>query len=116
MLSTKTSNNIKLEDDTAAEKALWIAVLKQAIDDVEALTEKVQNDPSLWAEHMFRSEVFHIKKYFQCQSMEPGGFGFICDLIGVEPDQAAKSIEGKYFQHLMPVEKRFVRKARFIAA
>ena len=86
------------------ERKLWIAVLAQAVRDTEMLLKKVQEKPELWANHLFRSEVRHVKQYFRAQSMEPGGFGFICDLMGVDPAQAAQRIEQQYLRHLVPVK------------
>jgi hypothetical protein len=88
------------------EKELWIAVLHQAVNDTERLLEKVRKKPALWNNHLFRAEVRHLKTYFRTQSMEPGGFGFICSLMSVDPAMAAHQIEEKYLRHLMPVEER----------
>ena len=98
------------------ETTLWIAVLTQAVKDAGMLLKKVQEDPTLWANPLFRSEVLHLRRYFRSRSMEPGGFGFICNLMGVDPGQAAKSIENQYFQHLIPVEKRTTCQAKLSAA
>ncbi|MBF0140567.1 MAG: hypothetical protein HQL74_09845 [Magnetococcales bacterium] len=88
------------------EEALWISVLSQAVRDAEMLLRKVQKKPELWGNYLFRSEVRHLKKYFRSQSMEPGGFGFICDVMGVNSTQAAQSIEDQYLRHLVPASKR----------
>ncbi|MBF0186237.1 MAG: hypothetical protein HQM06_17855 [Magnetococcales bacterium] len=88
------------------EKELWIAVLHQAVNDTERLLEKVRKKPALWNNHLFRSEVRHLKTYFRTQSMEPGGFGFICSLMAIDPASAFRQIEEKYLRHLMPVEER----------
>ena len=87
------------------ETALWTAVLNLAVRDTQALVQKVQKDPNLWANPLFRSEVLHLQRYFQSKSMELGGFGFICDLMGLDPDQAAQHINRKYFQHLTLVNR-----------
>ena len=88
------------------EKALWIAVLGQAVRDAAMLLKKVQKEPDLWADHFFRAEVRHLKQYFRSRSMEPGGFDFICSLMEVEPVHAAQRIEEKYLRHLVPVNER----------
>ncbi|MBF0176474.1 MAG: hypothetical protein HQL63_06450 [Magnetococcales bacterium] len=98
------------------EKALWIAVLNQAVKDAKALVQKVEKDPDLWTNPLFRSEVLHLKRYFRCRSMEPGGFGFICDLMGVDAGQAARQIDELYLRHLnRPVEQRPARVAMLLA-
>ena len=97
------------------EKTLWIAVLAQAVKDAAILLKKVQKNPDLWADHMFRSEVRHIKQYFRSRSMEPGGFGFICSLMEIEPVQAAQRIEEKYLRYLVPANKRPIQKASLVA-
>ncbi|MBF0370494.1 MAG: hypothetical protein HQL52_13660 [Magnetococcales bacterium] len=98
------------------EMALWIAVLNQAVKDVRALVKKVEKDPSLWANPLFRSEVLHLKRYFRRRSMEPGGFGFICELMDVDAVQATRQIEELYLRHLnRPVEQRPTRVAMLLA-
>ncbi len=87
------------------ERELWIAVLAQAVRDAEMLVKKVRKKPELWGNHLFRSEVRHLKQFFRSQSMEVGSFGFICGLMEVEPDQAAQCIEEKYLRHLVPASK-----------
>ncbi|MBF0461748.1 MAG: hypothetical protein HQL87_10155 [Magnetococcales bacterium] len=93
------------------ERELWVAVLGQAVKDAETLVKKVQKKPELWGDHLFRSEVRHLKRYFRAQSLEIGGFGFICGLMEVEPVYAAQSIEEKYLRHLVPVNERSVHVA-----
>ncbi|MBF0342385.1 MAG: hypothetical protein HQL95_15680 [Magnetococcales bacterium] len=88
---------------TKQEMALWTAVLDLAVKDARALIRKVRKDPSLWIDPIFRSEVIHLKRYFRSRSMDPGGFGFICDLMDVDPEHAARSIEEKYLRHLIPI-------------
>ena len=87
------------------EGNLWVAVLAQAVRDAETLVKKVQEKPELWGNHHFRSEVRHLKEYFRSRSTRPGGFGFICGLMDVDPDQAAKCIEKQYLRHLEPASK-----------
>ena len=93
-------------DTAESEKSLWIAVLNQAVRDARALVQKVRRNPGLWANPLFRSEVFHLKRYFRIQSMEPGGFGFICDLLEIDPKQAFQKIDEMYFRYLTPTTKR----------
>ena len=98
------------------EKALWIAVLAQAVKDAELLLKKVRKTPELWSDHFFRADVRHLKQFFRSQSMELGGFGFICDLMGVEPVHAAQRIEQRYLRHLVPVSEISTRTASLPAA
>jgi hypothetical protein len=100
---------------TEPEMTLWIAVLNQAVRDAKALVQKVENDPDLWSNPLFRSEVIHLKRYFRSQSMEPGSFTFICDLVGMDPKQAAKQINGMYLQHLKLITKHPTQTARLMA-
>lgn len=97
------------------EMTLWIAVLNQAVKDARALVKKVEKNPDLWANPLFRSEVLHLTRYFRSRSTEPGSFSFICDLMDVNPEQAAKRINEEYLRHLTPVEKRSSRMARLLA-
>ena len=98
------------------EMALWIAVLHQAVKDAKALVQKVEKNPDLWGNHLFRTEVLHLKRYFRSRSMEPGGFGFICELMNVDAGQAVRQIEKLYLRHLnKPVEQRPTRMAMLLA-
>ena len=81
---------------------LWIAVLNQAVRDIKMLIKKLNKDPQLWTNPLFRTEVLNLKRYFRSRSKAPGSFIFICDLMEVDADQAAKRIEEKYLQHLKP--------------
>ena len=100
---------------TEPELTLWIAVLNQAVKDAKALVQKVENDPTLWSNPLFRSEVIHLKRYFRSQSMEPGSFIFICDLMGMDHGKAAKQINEQYLQHLMLITKRHTHTTRILA-
>ncbi|MBF0141209.1 MAG: hypothetical protein HQL74_13140 [Magnetococcales bacterium] len=82
------------------EMVLWNAVLAQAIRDTVMLLKKVRKNPSLWANPLFLSEVRQIKRFFHSRSMEPGGFGFICTLLDLDPGHAASRIEQQYLKHL----------------
>lgn len=115
MLSASITSNYDIGDVATEERSLWAAVLKQAIDDAETLTQQVQNDPSLWADPEFRMEVALLQQYFQNQSMEHGGFGFICDLLELNPNQAAQRINEKYLRYLIPVKERHTRTVRLAA-
>jgi hypothetical protein len=64
---------------------------------------------------LFRSEVIHLKRYFRSQSIEPGSFAFICDLMGMDPEQASEQINEKYLQHLMLITKKPTHTARILA-
>jgi hypothetical protein len=115
-LNMLTPTEISGPDATEPEMTLWIAVLNQAVKDAKALVQKVENDPDLWSNPLFRSEVIHLKRYFRSQSMEPGSFTFICDLMGMDPKQAAKQINEMYLQHLIkPITKRPTQTARLMA-
>ena len=83
-----------------SETTLWVAVLARAVKDAEILLKKVQKNPTLWANPLFRSEVLHLKRYFRTRSMEPGGFGFICLLLDIDPDLAFSQIEELFLKHL----------------
>jgi len=92
------------ESNTAeSEKGLWIAVLNQAVKDARSLVQKVEKNPNLWGNPLFRFEVLHLKRYFLSRSMDPGGFGFICDLMNVDSEHAARRIDEKYLRRLTPV-------------
>lgn len=106
MVSTLVANNIDYGNAIGPERDLWIAVLKQATDDAEAMVIQVQGNPHLWADPLFREEAFNLRQYFQSQSMDPGGFYFVCDLMDLDPKKAAKRIHEKYLQHLIPVKER----------
>ena len=97
------------------EMSLWIAVLNQAVRDAKALVQKVEKDPALWSNSLFRSEVIHLKRYFQSKSVEPGSFIFICDLMGMNPVNAAKQINEKYLQHLTMITKHPTHTTRILA-
>ena len=114
-LNMLTPTEISGPDATEPEMTLWIAVLNQAVKDAKALVQKVENDPDLWSNPLFRSEVIHLKRYFRSQSMEPGSFTFICDLVGMDPKQAAKQINGMYLQHLKLITKHPTQTARLMA-
>ena len=98
------------------EKALWVAVLAQAVKDTARLLKKVQRKPELWADHLFRSDVRNLKQYFRSRSMEPGSFCFICSLMEIESVHAARCIEERYLQHLVPVNERPTQTANPVAA
>ena len=106
MLKTSTANNIDSGHAIRSERELWIAVLKQATDDAEAMAIQVQANPNLWTDPLFREEAIDLRQYFQSQSMDLGGFGFICDLMDLDPEKAAKRIHEKYLRHLVPVKER----------
>ncbi len=103
-------NPLEHHGDAAHEMALWVAVLNQAVKDAEMLIRKVEKDATLWDNPSFRSEVFHLKRFFRKQSMEPGGFGFLCTLLGMNADRALRCIEEKYLQHLKkPINRHSTR-------
>jgi hypothetical protein len=106
MLSTLTAYTSNCS--ITPEKELWVAVLKQATDDAEAMATQVQNNPGIWSDPAFREEALSIRQYFQDRSMDPGGFGFICDLLELDPVQAAKRIHELYLQYLIPAKERFL--------
>lgn len=95
-----SSQHVNIEPETE----LWIAVLARAVKDTEMLLDRVRKNPALWENHLFRSEVMDLKRYFRSRSMEPGGFGFICSLMELDPDQSAQQIHEKYLRHLTPIE------------
>ncbi len=98
------------------ETNLWIAALAQAVRDAKTLAKRVQKKPELWGNHLFRSEVRHLKQFFRSQSMEVGSFGFICGLMNVDRDQAAQCIEERYLRHLVPTNERPIQMATPAAA
>ena len=106
MVCTLIANNTDAGNGVRPERDLWIAVLKQATDDAEAMAIQVQDNPNLWSDPLFREEAMDLRQYFQDQSMAPGGFAFICDLMDWDPAQAAKRIHEKYLRHLVPVKER----------
>ena len=114
-LNMLTPMEIEGSGATEPEMTLWIAVLNQAVRDAKALVQKVENDPALWSNPLFRSEVIHLKRYFRSQSMEPGSFTFICDLMGMDPEQAAKQINELYLKHLLLITKRTTHTTRILA-
>ncbi|MEO5334400.1 MAG: hypothetical protein H7839_20485 [Magnetococcus sp. YQC-5] len=93
------------------EKRLWTAVLVQAVRDAARLLKNVQENQDLWGDPLFRSEVRDLKQYFRNQSMAPGRFGFVCDVVGVDPKKVARCVEEKYFQHLVLVNKHSTQMA-----
>ena len=93
------------------ETTLWIAVLNQAIRDTQALVKKIEINPGIWKTPIFRSDVQQLKRYFQSQSMEPGSFGFICDLMEVNTEQASRQMDDLYFQYLIPTMKHHTNTA-----
>nr|CRH06171.1 conserved protein of unknown function [Candidatus Magnetococcus massalia] len=98
------------------EKAMWIAVLNLAVKDAKTLVQRVEKNPDLWGNPMFRREVLHIKRYFRSKSTQPGGFAFICDLMGIDVDLAVKQIEELYLRRLKkPVKQRPSRVAMLLA-
>ena len=111
-----TTNDTPFREDARAEKNLWVAVLKLAIDDAEALAIKVQANPELWNNPLFRTDARSLTGYFLEQSMEPGSFGFICSLMDVDPDRFAKRLHDKYLRHLTQVTDRPTRMASISAA
>ena len=98
------------------ETNLWIAVLAQAVRDAKTLVKRVQEKPELWGNPLFRYEVRHLKQFFRSQSLAVGSFRFICDLMSVDPDQAAQCIEEKYLRHLVPANERPTQTASLQAA
>ena len=114
-LNMLTPMEIEGSGATEPEMTLWIAVLNQAVKDAKALVQKVENNPALWSNPLFRSEVIHLKRYFRSQSMEPGSFTFICDLMGMDPEQAAKQINEMYLRHLMLITKNPTHTTRILA-
>jgi hypothetical protein len=110
-----TPTEIEGSSVTEPEMALWTAVLNQAVKDAKALVQKVENDPALWSNPLFRSEVIHLKQYFRSQSIEPGSFIFICDLMGMNPGKAALQINEMYLQQLIPMTKRPTHSTRLLA-
>lgn len=91
---------------TSPEKALWVAVFEQAINDIRVLTRRARANPSVWDNPLFRNDVNALKHWFRDRSMEPGGFGFLCELLEIDPEHAAKRIKQRYLQHLTPVTDR----------
>lgn len=112
-MSKQLSGSLATEDmrpsHTEPELALWIAVLHRAVRDAKLLLLMVSRNPLLWGNTYFRSEVRHINEFFRSQSMEVGGFGFICDLVGLDPKESARRIEEQYLRHLVPRNKRSTR-------
>ncbi|MBF0424598.1 MAG: hypothetical protein HQL66_02085 [Magnetococcales bacterium] len=84
------------------EKALWMAVLEQAVKDARALIRRAKADPTLWDSPSFRGEVKSLRRWFLAKSQHPGGFGFVCDLAGLDPERALARIDEKYLRHLTP--------------
>ena len=114
-MSTAITNDTPFMSDARAEKNLWVAVLEQAIDDSAALARRIKRDPSLWSDPLFRSDARSLTDYFIDQSMEFGGFGFICDLLETNPEKTCERIEELYLRHLKPVTKRPTHMARLLA-
>ena len=106
MLQTSITTSTESGNSVNPERELWIAVLKQATDDAEAMAFQVQDNPNLWSDPLFREEAMDLRQYFQDQSTAPGGFVFICDLMDWDPVQAAKRIHERYLRHLVPVKER----------
>ncbi|MBF0436926.1 MAG: hypothetical protein HQL77_16355 [Magnetococcales bacterium] len=82
------------------EIILWNAVLARTVNDARMLLKKLRQNPSIWDCYLFRAEVGYIKQYFHKKSMEPGGFGFICLILDLDPDWAANRIKKKYLRYL----------------
>jgi hypothetical protein len=82
------------------EQILWIAVLNQAIRDTRTLVRKIEKNPDLWADYLFRTNARNLTRYFKEQSMDLGGFGFICELIQIDSEQAFQRIDELYLRHL----------------
>jgi hypothetical protein len=110
-----TPTEIEGPGATEPDVTLWIAVLNQAVRDAKALVQKVKTNPALWSNPLFRSEVIHLKRYFRSQSMEPGSFTFICDLMGMDPERAAKQINEMYLRHLIQIPKHPTYMARILS-
>ena len=90
-------------NDARPEMNLWLAVLDLAIKDTRDLIEEVRFCPELWNDPLFRNDARELKQYFEEQSMEPGGFGFICDLMNVDPGKFTSRLEKLYLHKLTPV-------------
>ncbi|MBF0182239.1 MAG: hypothetical protein HQM03_19660 [Magnetococcales bacterium] len=84
------------------EVDLWVAVLILAIKDAARLARKGSKNPQLWDDPNFRAEAIHLKKYFHNKSMRVGGFGFICELLDINPEQALRNIHARYLRFLPP--------------
>lgn len=91
--------------------ALWMAVLEQAVKDARSLIRRARSDPELWNNPLFRSEVNALRRWFQAGSQQPGGFGFICDLMNMDAEHAVQRLDEKYLRHLMPVTSHPVPQA-----
>jgi hypothetical protein len=105
-MSTAIANDTHFINDVRAEKNLWVAVLEQAINDSEALARRVKSDPSLWSDPLFRADARNLTNYFKDQSMDFGGFGFICDLLETNPEKTYERIKEQHLRYLMPARDR----------
>lgn len=87
------------------EKRLWLAVLEKAVDDARLLLRRVvqaefRGAPSLWKNPLFYQDVWNLKNWFRKESQEVGGFGFICDVLDMDPDSARHRVNTLYFEPL----------------
>lgn len=94
--------DISLVDNAVSERDLWRAVLHRAIKDAKLLMAHIKRNHNIWKNPLFRAEVEHLNRFFRSKSMQVGGFGFICDSLNIDPDQALKQIQARYLRHLSP--------------
>ncbi|ABK43740.1 hypothetical protein Mmc1_1229 [Magnetococcus marinus MC-1] len=111
-----TLNTNSNRENAAPEMGLWAAVLNQAMKDAKALIKKVQQEPSLRESPLFRADVRHMTRYFRSKATGPGSFIFICDLLGMNHEQAAQQIEQHYLRHLQPVQQRTTSRYEALAS
>lgn len=83
-----------------SETSLWIAVLKQAVEDARLLSQTARRRPDLKRNSAFCCEVENLKNYFTHPSSDTGGFGFICSLIDADSQKLGEIIMKKYFHGL----------------
>jgi hypothetical protein len=83
------------------ERQLWAAVLHQAIKDAEELYQNYKLNSTLLKYNSFTQEVLILSHYFQNESMEIGGFGFICSHLDIDEECFRNKVMNKYLNPML---------------
>lgn len=84
-----------------SEKQMWAAVLHQAVKDAKDLFKTAMRNPQATARTDFQHDVRSLQDYFLFPSMQPGGLGFICAWLDIDPEEFSNRVMAKYLNPLL---------------
>ena len=99
-----------LEDNALLnERKLFTASIKLAIKDAEHLYSLGKRNPLVLRHRDFQGETQDLVDYFEQQSMQPGGLGFICSHLEMDANRFSEFALQKFLNPLLALIERTQR-------